>query len=116
MSEIEDRKALSDFINRRRKKSISISEDMGGLTMDKMPWYKRPLQKNEFRYKLARNGRYYVRHKEWSPTIWVGPYADIGAAETIIDSYVIESLKSALDKKLNSNIHSVIIDNPSEFF
>ena len=117
MSEIDDRKELSDFINKRRKRvTIKEPEVLVELSPEKMPWYKRPLQKNEFRYKLAKNGRWYVRHKEWSPTIWVGPYADMWIAERIIESYVTESLKSTLDKKINSDIHSVIIDNPSEFF
>jgi hypothetical protein len=36
--------------------------------------------------------------------------------KSIIDSYVVESLKNDLSKKYDKNIHSVIIDNPEEFF
>ena len=114
MSDIENKQELSAFIKKRRKKA-----EINPVAVTKVnfvPWYKRPLDKSEFSYKLAKNERYYVRHKEWGRTIWIGPYKTLESVNDVIDSYVIESLKTALDKKVNSSVHSVIIDNPEEFF
>ena len=117
MSEIEDRKRISDFIQKRKIKSVqTTSIDVDTNVKIHTPWFRRPLGENEFTHKLAKNGRYYVRHKEWSERVWIGPYRDINDVKTIIQSYVVESLKSNLDKKMDSSIHSVIIDNPEEFF
>jgi hypothetical protein len=114
VNDTEIRQGISDFLTKRKaRRSVKVTEVS---TPSIEPWYKRPLDKSEFSYKLAKNGRYYVRHKEWGNTVWVGPYTTIDAAERIIESYVVESLKDTLDKKADSSIHSVIIDNPEEFF
>jgi NAD(P)H-nitrite reductase large subunit len=114
MSEIEDRQELSAFIKKRRKKAEITPVVVTKETF--VPWYKRPLDKSEFSYKLAKNERYYVRHKEWGRTTWIGPYRTLESVNDVIESYVIESLKTTLDKKVHSNVHSVTIDNPEEFF
>lgn len=114
MSEIEDKIEISNFINKRRAK-IKRPE-IEPLTDKPTPWFKRPLDKSEFRHKLAKNGRYYVRHKEWGERTWIGPYRTIDDVNSIINSYVVESLKGPLDRKYDDSIHSVIIDNPEEFF
>ena len=114
VNDTEIRQGISDFLNKRRERQ---SVKPTGVPLPSIaPWYKRPLDKNEFSYKLAKNGRYYVRHKEWSARTWIGPYKEVKDANSIIESYVVESLKGPLDKKYSSDIHSVIIDNPAEFF
>jgi hypothetical protein len=117
MSEIEDRQEISAFLKRRKAKIAKVqATPLQEITPKPTPWYRRPLQSSEFRYKLAKDGNYYVRHKEWGRTTWIGPYEDMTAAETVIQSYVVESLKDSLDKKVDSSVHSIIIDNPEEFF
>jgi hypothetical protein len=117
MSEIEGKDEIYAFIQRRKAKINHIGiKPVETAEVKHLPWYRRPLDKSEFRYKLAKNGRYYVRHKEWGNTVWIGPYTTVDAVEKIIESYVVESLKDNLDKKTDSSIHSVIIDNPEEFF
>lgn len=114
MSEIEDKIEISNFINKRRAK-IKRPE-IEQVTDKPTPWFKRPLEKSEFKHKLAKNGRYYVRHKEWGERTWIGPYRTIDDVNSIINCYVVESLKGPLDRKYDDSIHSVIIDNPEEFF
>ena len=117
MSEIEDRNEMSNFIKKRRAKNSFVKPvSVEPVSAKPAPWYKRPLSKEEFSHKLAKNGRYYVRHNEWSSHVWIGPYRNIEDVKTIINSYVVESLKNDLSKKYDENIHSVIIDNPEEFF
>ena len=117
MSEIDNRKELSDFFKKRRAKTSTVKvASIEPITSKPLPWYRRPLDKSEFSYRLAKNGRYYVRHKEWSNCVWIGPYRNVEDIKAIVDSYVMESLKNNLERKCDSSIHSVIIDNPEEFF
>lgn len=117
MSEIDDRREISNFIKKRRVKASEVKTDsVEPVTTKPLPWYRRPLDKSEFSHKLAKNGRYYVRHKEWSESVWIGPYRNIEDVKAVVDSYMVESLKNNLEKKCDSSIHSVIIDNPEEFF
>ena len=111
---MDNKEGLSVFIRKRRNKENTIPVQT--LDIKPTPWFKRPLEKNEFSYKLAKNGKYYVKHKEWGSNIWIGPYHSMENVNQIIESYVIESLKAPLDKKTNSEVHSVIIDNPENFF
>lgn len=117
MSEIDDRNEISTFIKKRRAKNSFVKPaSVEPVSAKPIPWYKRPLAKEEFSHKLAKNGRFYVRHHEWLTNVWIGPYRNMEDVKAIIDSYVVESLKSSLYKKYDENIHSVIIDNPEEFF
>lgn len=115
MSDINDKSALTLFINKRRKPT-SLEIPRPTVVQEKLPWYKRPLERSEFMFRLAKNGRYYIKHKEWGKGIWIGPYTNVVDVEAIIASYLTESLKTTLDKKVNSNIHSVIINDEKEFF
>lgn len=117
MSEIEDRQEISAFLQRRKAKIAKVQvKPLEEITHKPTPWYRRPLQSSEFRFKLAKDGNYYVRHKEWGITTWIGPYESLTAVDDVIQSYVVESLKDSLDKKVDNSVHSVIIDNPEEFF
>ena len=106
---------IAEFVRRKRVihddvKTVEIKEV-------KIPWYKRPLAHDEFITKESKDGKLYVRHKEWSRRIWIGPYKNETETKEIIDSYVNESLRTtSLDKKVNSNVHSLIIENEKEFF
>lgn len=109
----EDRKLEMSKFFRKRENKISVKHP---VSETKVPWYRRPLDKSEFTYKFAKNGRYYARHNEWSKRVWIGPYKDISDVNSIIDSYVTESLKGSLNRGYNEEIHSVIIEDPEEFF
>jgi hypothetical protein len=112
---MDDKLEISKFIKKRKAKSVDITKKED--TADKpTPWYRRPLKADEFISKLAKNGRYYARHNEWGKTIWIGPYKDIKDVNNIIKSYVIESLKGSLSRKYNEEIHSVVIEDPDDFF
>jgi len=116
MKEVDANLEISRFIKKRRAKSVTTCKKEE-VTDKPVPWYKRPLTSDEFSIKLAKNKRYYARHNEWKYNIWVGPYNNVDDVNTIVKSYVTESLKGSLSKKLyNEGIHSVIIDNPDEFF
>ena len=82
----------------------------------KEPWYKRPIEREAFSYKEAKNGKLYLRHREWSNKTWIGPYDTKQDINSVINSYVLESLKAPLDRKKNSNVHSVIIEDEEGFF
>lgn len=117
---IEKDKLIS-FINKKREKieTKSIGTAVPSLRSDNkpIPWWKRPLEAEEFISKLAKNGRWYVRHKEWSKNTWIGPYKEQSSCQDIINSYVLKSLEcNLLGRTLPSGIHSVIIENPQEFF
>lgn len=81
-----------------------------------VPWYKRPIEREEFSYRKAKNGKLYVQHHEWSRHTWIGPYDDLNGVNDIIDAYVKESLIAPLDRKANKNIHTIVVDDESEFF
>ena len=116
MVTLEERNKISDFITKR--KTIKKVEMPEVQSIDKVPWYKRPLEKGEFKYRLAKNGKYYIRHNEWSEVVWIGPYNNPSEVESIVNSYIEESLKNPLDRKFLNHgvVHSVTIDNPSTFF
>jgi hypothetical protein len=117
MSEREEKTPLIEFIKKRRKPtSLEIQTPKVGVAPAHIPWYRRPLSRTEFMFKLAKNGRYYVRHKEWSRGIWIGPYRNTVDVESVIGSYLEESLKGGLDKVVNSQIHSVVIEDENDFF
>ena len=112
---MNDREALSSFI-RKRRKTPSVCVNKASIKEVKLPWYKRPLDKSEFTTRIAKNGKYYIKHAEWSKRIWVGPYSTQKEADEIIESYVIESLKDSIARKVNNKVHSVTIDNENDFW
>ena len=105
---------ISTFVakHRRQIKDITIEEKINEL-----PWYKRPIEREAFISKKAKDGKYYVRHIEWSDKIWIGPYHTNKDAEEIIDSYVTKSSVTPLNKiTSDKEIHSVYIENANTFF
>lgn len=98
---------IAEFVLKKRVVKDNIEKPT-------IPWYKRPIEHNEFSYRKAKNGKLYVRHNEWSSHTWIGPYNDLNGVNDIVDSYVKESLITPLDRKSNKNIHSVIVGE--EFF
>lgn len=108
---MEDKTKLKEYISRRRKapKPVEVKEV-------KLAWYQRPIMKEEFVTKKGRDNKLYVRHNEWSKTIFIGPYKNTEEVNEIINSYINASLETSLDKKLDSRVHSISIDNPKEFF
>lgn len=98
--------------NRRKEVKVETIADK----VRKLPWYRRQLERKEFTYQKGNDGHFYVRHQDWSKTIWIGPYKTEGEAEAIISSYLTESQKTYLDKKLDNRVHSVQIENYESFF
>lgn len=115
MDDTERRLEIYKLMKKRRDREITPQMTEPTIQTP-VPWYKRPLTKEEFSYKLAKNGRYYVRHKDWSEKVWIGPYRNTEDIKAVVQSYVTESLKGSLMRKYDESIHSVIIDNPKEFF
>ena len=106
---------IAEFVRRNRviqdiTKKVEIKEV-------KIPWYKRPLEYNEFTTRKGKDGKFYIQHCEWSKRVWVGPYKNDMETKIIIDSYVTESLKTtSLEKKSNEMIHSIIVEDENKFF
>lgn len=105
---------IGTFVKKRRK-TVNI-ETVVYNKAERIPWYKRPLYKEEFTYRTGKNDKIYVRHNDWHNTIWIGPYDTEKDANAIIDSYIEESQKEPLDRKYKTNIHSVKIEDSNAFF
>ena len=110
---MEDKSKLKEYISKRRK---AIPEKPVEIKQVKLPWYQRPLMKEEFVTKKGRDKKLYIRHPEWSETIFIGPYKNMKEVDEVINSYVDVSLQMTLERKLDSRIHSIKIENPKEFF
>lgn len=104
---------IAEFV--RRKRVIKDSQRVE-IEEVKLPWYKRPIEPTAFSYRKGKNGKFYVHHNEWSKHTWIGPYENVNAVNNIIDAYVQESLIAPLDRKTNKNIHTIVVDDESEFF
>ena len=105
---------IASFVSKHRKqiKNISIEEKV-----NKLPWYKRPIERSAFTSKKAKDGKYYVRHIEWAERIWIGPYDTLKDANKIIDSYVEKSSIEPLNRIITDNgVHSVYIEDVKSFF
>lgn len=111
--DMENKDKLKEYIGKRKKK---IDVPVVGVQPTKIPWYKRELLEIEFTHKKAKDGKLYIHHDEWSPTIWIGPYDSVKEVKEIIASYISASLTKDLSKKLDSRVHSLIIENAKEFF
>lgn len=103
---------IAEFVRRKRKVQTQTVE----IKEVKTPWYRRPIEREAFSIKKGKNGKFYAQHNEWSKRVWIGPYNSEDAVNKVIDSYVEESLKGSLDKKLSNSIHSVIVDDEETFF
>ena len=104
---------IAEFVNKKR---VICDTKRVELKEIKVPWYRRPLDHSEFFSREGKDGKFYVHHKEWAKRVWIGPYDNITDAKEIINSYVLESCKDTLDKKPTNNIHSIIVENESNFF
>ena len=76
---MENNDKLKEFIYKHQKNKKDITKQIS-FTNDNIalvPWYRRPLDKNEFSTHFSNNGNWYIRHKEWSKHIFIGPYKTI---------------------------------------
>lgn len=106
---------ISEFVVKHRKqiKDISILKKKE----EKLPWYKRPIERTAFISRKAKDGKHYVRHKEWADNIWIGPYSSIEEVDDVINSYVEKSLEAPLNKIYSGReIHSVYVNDVRTFF
>lgn len=104
---------IEEFV---RKKRVVKDPQNVEIKEVKLPWYKRPIERKAFSYRKGKDNKLYVRHNEWSKHTWIGPYNTKNDVDRIIDSYVSESLKAPLDRKVNYKIHSVIVEDETKFF
>jgi hypothetical protein len=106
---------IAEFV--RKKRVIHDETPKVEIKEVKIPWYKRPLEASEFIIRKGKDKKYYIQHKEWSKRVWIGPYKNKNEVDTIIESYVVESLKfTSLDKKVNNTVHSLIVEDEKIFF
>jgi len=104
---------IASFVAKKHKKvAVETIEDK----VKKLPWYRRPIEKDAFTSRKDKYGKLYVHHCEWSEHVWIGPYISQKEVDGIIDSYVKESLKKPLDKTQTNLIHSVWVENADDFF
>ena len=107
----EDR--IAAFVRKKRKPSAVVKQVE--VKEVELPWYKKPILKEDFHTRQGMDGLYYAQHNAWSKRTWIGPYSSRAEADKIIDSYVIESLKGSLEHKSMDSIHSVVIENGNFF-
>lgn len=107
---------MSDIALFVAKKHKNVSVETIEDKIKKLPWYRRPIEKDAFITRTSKNGKIYAHHREWAENIWIGPYASKKDVENVIDAYVKESLKRPLDKTQTNLIHSVFIENTENFF
>jgi len=112
---MESKDKLKKYIDKRRKMRVGVSQ-VETSSPKPVLWYKRPLDHSEFLTSKGKDGKLYVRHKEWFRKVWIGPYTSTEETQEIIDSYVNTSLKLGIQSKIDSRVHSIIIENPDEFF
>ena len=105
---------IAAFVKEKRIKPIE--EETIEEKVNKLPWYKKPIEKEDFTIKKAKDKKLYIRHKEWAETIWIGGYDTRKEAKDVVNSYIEVSKSTSLDKKMSDNIHSVYIEDRKAFF
>ena len=103
--ELDKRKAEAKEKEDKKKKAIKINEPIADKPKQ---WWQLPILKTDFKSKTI-EGKFYAHHKEWKDNIWIGPYETKKELNSVISSYVNESSKDSLDRKLE-NVHSILID------
>jgi hypothetical protein len=110
----EEKEKLVAFINKKRKEATIEKPQK-----EKIHWWQKPLKEEDFAARKAKNGKWYVRHKEWGENVWIGAFLDLKECSKIIDEYVdvSNSMRNTLfGKQLPKSIHSMVIDDPQTFF
>lgn len=105
-----------DLLNERRKKATKKEEndrvEIDNTTEKEnqlLKWYQKPILREDFIIKKY-NGKFYTKHKEWGNNIWIGAYDNIEIVNDIISSYIENSKKPILKRKLDNRIHSILIN------
>ena len=104
---------IEEYLRKKRKPSAVVKQVE--IKQVELPWYKKPINKDDFHTKKAIAGKYYVQHNAWSKRTWIGPYETTTETDNIINSYVIESLKGSLERKPMDSVHSIVVDDNSFF-
>lgn len=110
-----DIKLVTDRLHKKIA-TLSRKTSVGGLGKEQNPWYKRKLEASEFEIKQGKNNLFYVRHKEWSNVVFIGPYNTKLDALNIVGAYIVASTHGDLRFFDNSKVHSLTVDNPKTFF
>lgn len=114
LSTAEIMKAIidEDLLSERReisapKQKIEVIEEVVEEKKE-YKWFEIPIKKSDFIIK-EHDSKFYARHKEWKKNIWIGAYESEKEVEDVIKSYVKETKKSSIDRKL-INVHSILIE------
>ena len=74
---------------------------------DDVPWYKRPLSKEDF-ITISNGKEFYARHQVWKKTILIGPYEAQEALNKVIEQYIREANKTYLKRKEIRNFKTCV--------
>lgn len=100
-------------LERRKEKNISTSKESSIVEENndgdiEKKWWQLPINKKDFIKKNIDN-KYYGHHKDWKEHIWIGAYDSEKELDKVIKSYVDETKKPPMYRKIE-NIHSIIIE------
>lgn len=101
-----------DLLSERRENSASKQkiEVIEEVVEEKKEykWFEIPIKKSDFLIK-EHDSKFYAKHKEWKKNIWIGAYESEKEVDDVIKSYVKETKKPPIDRKL-INVHSILIE------
>ena len=103
---------IESFVASKRK---AIKVETICDKIKKLPWYRRPIDKESFISRKGKDGNLYVHHLEWSKYTWIGPYQTQKEVDDVINVYVTESLKAPLERKQHKLIHSLCVEDDNFF-
>jgi hypothetical protein len=86
------------------------NEHLPKKRVQKPKWFEGKIEKEQFKIKTDKNGKFYGQHEAWKKTIWIGPYDTEEEINKVIDSYVSVTKRPFGKRNSLKNVHSIIID------
>ena len=113
---LEKRKIASLIARgKQRKKEKNAKEKTENESEKPTPWHRKELSQKDFRTVFdEKKEMYYIRHIEWKPTTYMGPYPTMKEAQRVIKEYIEESKKPFLERHGLKDVHSYVSDKPIE--
>ena len=110
---LEKRKIASIIARGRKNKQQNGAKDKEDTKP--LPWHRKELSAKDFRVVFdEKNDAFYIRHIDWKPTIYMGPYPTTKDANKAIKDYAAETKKPFLERNVGENIHSYVAEKPIE--
>lgn len=111
---LEKRKIASIIARgRKNKKKKGAKDDEEGIKP--LPWHRKELSAKDFRVVFdEKKDAFYIRHIDWKPTTYMGPYPTTKDANKAIKDYVAETKKPFLERNVGEGIHSYVAEKPIE--